>query len=55
MKKFIFTLLTAALLYSCGGGTGSNSVFGGGDAVIPEKFDHKILTNEAEIKRSLMP
>lgn len=49
MKKLLFVVLASALLFSCGNlGTGSS---GGDSAVIPEKFDHKFLTDEAEVKK----
>lgn len=49
MKKLLFAVLASALLFSCGGNSGSG--LGGSSAIIPEKFDYKLLTDEAEVKK----
>ena len=49
MKKIVFMLFATAFLYSCGG-SGSGA-FGGKDAVIPEKFDYTMFSNEVEMKK----
>lgn len=54
MKKTIFALLTTVFLFSCGGGSGSDSgsILGGSsDMVIPEKFDYKMFSDEAQMKK----
>jgi len=63
MKKIILALLASAFLFSCGGGSNSGSgadsdsksgkeeKASSGKGLISKKFDHQILSNEAEAKK----
>lgn len=47
MKKTLLTLLASLFLFSCGGGSSSDS---NGSALIAEEFNYQFLSNEVELK-----